>query len=194
MLDKLLEKTRSHRTFDETEISIEDLKKLVATYKVSSSSRNSQNLRFVIINSKELCKKIFTQTAWAGSIAWNPKDEQRPKAYVFIVSLKSSQLTQLSLGIDIGIVAQNISLKATDLGFDSCMIGAFNRGNICKLLDIDEFNYTPQLLIALGKATDKVVLIDGTEKDLNYQRDIEKNIHYVPKLPLETLILKEFKN
>ena len=52
--------------------------------------------------------------------------------------------------------------------------------------------YNPQILVALGKPTDKVILTKGNIGNLKYHRDVEENVHYVPKLSLETLILKKF--
>ncbi|MGL5801463.1 MAG: nitroreductase family protein, partial [Cetobacterium sp.] len=85
-----------------------------------------------------------------------------------------------------------ILLKATELGFGGCLIGAFNKLDVSKTLDLDMDTYNPQILVALGKPTDKVILTKGNIDNLKYHRDVEENVHYVPKLSLETLILKKF--
>ena len=192
MLNELLIKTRSHRTFDSTEIDIETLESLINAAHLGGSARNSQILRYTLVSSQSLCHKIFPHTAWAGAIPWSPTLEEGPKAYILISTLKENLLSPITLGIDIGIACQNILLKATELGFGGCLIGAFNKLDVSKTLDLDMDTYNPQILVALGKPTDKVILTKGNIGNLKYHRDVEENVHYVPKLSLETLILKKF--
>lgn len=192
MLNELLIKTRSHRTFDSTEIDIETLESLINAAHLGGSARNSQTLRYTLVSSQSLCHKIFPHTAWAGAIPWSPTLEEGPKAYILISTLKENLLSPITLGIDIGIACQNILLKATELGFGGCLIGAFNKLDVSKTLDLDMDTYNPQILVALGKPTDKVILTKGNTSNLKYHRDVEENVHYVPKLSLETLILKKF--
>ncbi|WP_330111907.1 nitroreductase family protein [Cetobacterium somerae] len=192
MLNELLIKTRSHRTFDSTEIDIETLESLINAAHLGGSARNSQTLRYTLVSSQSLCHKIFPHTAWAGAIPWSPTLEEGPKAYILISTLKENLLSPITLGIDIGIACQNILLKATELGFGGCLIGAFNKLDVSKTLDLDMDTYNPQILVALGKPTDKIILTKGNIGNLKYHRDVEENVHYVPKLSLETLILKKF--
>lgn len=192
MLNELLIKTRSHRTFNSTEIDIETLESLINAAHLGGSARNSQTLRYTLVSSQSLCHKIFPHTAWAGAIPWSPTLEEGPKAYILISTLKENLLSPITLGIDIGIACQNILLKATELGFGGCLIGAFNKLDVSKTLDLDMDTYNPQILVALGKPTDKVILTKGNIDNLKYHRDVEENVHYVPKLSLETLILKKF--
>ena len=192
MLNELLIKTRSHRTFDSTVIDIETLESLINAAHLGGSARNSQILRYTLVSSQSLCHKIFPHTAWAGAIPWSPTLEEGPKAYILISTLKENLLSPITLGIDIGIACQNILLKATELGFGGCLIGAFNKLDVSKTLDLDMDTYNPQILVALGKPTDKVILTKGNIGNLKYHRDVEENVHYVPKLSLETLILKKF--
>ncbi len=192
MLDNLFTKTRSHRSFDSTKIGFENLESMVNAARFGGSARNSQTLRFTLVNSESLCQKIFPHTAWAGAIPWSPTSEESPRAYILVSSLKDSPLSPISLGIDIGIASQNILLKATDLGFGGCLIASFNKADVSNTLDLDLEIYVPQLLIALGKSTDKVIITEGNITNLKYHRDVHTSTHYVPKLPLSTLILKKF--
>ncbi|MGL4864927.1 MAG: nitroreductase family protein [Cetobacterium sp.] len=192
MLDELLLKTRSYRTFDSTEIDFDTLEQMINAARLGGSARNSQTLRYTLVNSTSLCHKIFPHTAWAGAIPWSPTLEEGPKAYILISSLKDSPLPPVTLGMDIGIASQNILLKATELNLGGCLIGSFNKMEIPQIVDLDTEKYVPQILVALGKPTDKVILTEGNEGNLKYHRDLETNTHYVPKLPLKTLILKKF--
>lgn len=192
MLNELLLKTRSHRSFDSTKISFEELEQMINSAKLGGSARNSQTLRYILVTSEDLCHKIFPHTAWAGAIPWSPTIEEAPKAYILISTLKETPLSSLTLGMDIGIASQNILLKATELGFGGCILGLFNKMDVSRTLDLDCELYTPQVLIALGKPNDTIILTEGDENNLKYHRDIETSIHYVPKLPLSKLILNKF--
>jgi hypothetical protein len=49
--------------------------------------------------------------------------------------------------------------------------------------------YTAELVIALGAPSETVKLVDAKGDDIKYYRD-ENSVHYVPKRPLDELILK----
>lgn len=190
-LDKLLNLTRSYRTFDNHSISQDVLTNLIEAARLGGSARNSQTLRYTLVNSPEVCKNIFPFTAWAGAIEWNPSESESPRAYILISSLYNTPLSPVTLGIDIGIASQNILLKATELNLGGCLIGSFNKTKVSEIVGLNLELYTPQLLIALGKPLDKVILTNGDEGNLKYHRDVEKYENFVPKLPLDTLILEK---
>ncbi|WP_297406358.1 nitroreductase family protein [uncultured Cetobacterium sp.] len=191
-LDNLLTITRSYRSFKNQNIPSNILMSLISAARLSASARNSQTLRYTLVSSEEICNKIFPLTAWAGSIEWNPTIEESPTAYILISSLIENPLSQITLGIDIGIAAQNILLKASELNLGGCFIGAFNKKEISNIVELDLDRFNPQLLIALGKPLEKVILIEGNELNLRYYRDTENFKHFVPKLSLENLVLKKF--
>lgn len=80
-----------------------------------------------------------------------------------------------------------IKFSHTLNGLGCCMIGAFNAAEIKKVLNLDK-RYAPQLLIAVGKPAEEIVLVDAVDGDVGYYRDAN-NVHYVPKRKLEDLIL-----
>ena len=88
MLNELLIKTRSHRTFDSTEIDIETLESLINAAHLGGSARNSQTLRYTLVTSQSLCHKIFPHTARAGAIPWSPTLDAGPQAYILIRTLQ----------------------------------------------------------------------------------------------------------
>lgn len=192
MINELFKKNRSHRSFIQESISPEVLEKLISTTTFASSAKNSQSLRYTLVSDINISKKIFPFTAWAGAISWNPTIDEAPTAYILVSSGKNVELNPVTLGIDIGIATQNILLKATSLGINGCIIGAFNKNSVSELLNLDTDKYTPHILIALGKAKDVVEIIPGTIGNLKYSRDIENNKHFVPKLNLKDIILKTF--
>jgi nitroreductase len=79
-------------------------------------------------------------------------------------------------------------LAATERGFGGCMVGSFNAERLQSDLALDA-RYTPMLVLALGTPAEEVHLVEATDPArLTYYRD-EHNVHYVPKLKLEDVLL-----
>ena len=121
--------------------------------------------------------------SWSG-----PAEGERPSAYIVI--LGDTEISKSS-GCDHGIAAQSIMLGATERGLGGCMIGSIKRDALRETLEIPE-RYEIQLVLALGKPAETVVLEDvGPDGDIKYYRD-DEDVHHVPKRPLDELILREF--
>lgn len=90
---------------------------------------------------------------------------------------------------DDGITAQTMMLGAAEKGLGGCMIASFQRKEAAQVLGIDTERYSLDLILALGKPKEKVVVVP-LEKggDVRYYRD-ENQVHYVPKRKLEDIIL-----
>ncbi len=69
------------------------------------------------------------------------------------------------------------------------MIGAFDKNKVKEAMNIPD-DYTVELIVALGKSAENVKIIEAKDGNINYYRD-ENNIHYVPKRPLNELIIDE---
>lgn len=66
-LQELVIRTRSYRRFDEKfELSVADLRELVNLARYTSSARNAQALKYLLITNKSDCAKIFPFLNWAG--------------------------------------------------------------------------------------------------------------------------------
>jgi nitroreductase len=90
---------------------------------------------------------------------------------------------------DDGIVAQTILLGAVEIGLGGCMIGSIKKDKLREELDVPT-HFKIQLVLALGKPAEKVVIEDlEPGGDIKYWRD-EKDVHHVPKRTLEELIVK----
>jgi nitroreductase len=88
--------------------------------------------------------------------------------------------------IDLGIVAQSMLLQATELGLGGICIGAFDHAAIKERLQLP---YEPLLVLAIGRPAEHIVLKECREGDsLTYYR--EEDIHYVPKITIDDLIIK----
>ena len=119
--------------------------------------------------------------SWSG-----PAEGERPSAYIVI--LGDTEISK-SFGCDHGIAAQSIMLGATERGLGGCMIGSIKKNALRETLEIPE-RYEIQLVLALGKPAETVVLEDvGPDGDIKYYRD-EADVHHVPKRSLDDLILR----
>lgn len=189
MLKDLVTKCRTIRRFyEDAKISTEDLKELVDLARLTPSTANSQALKFRLCNTPEEAEKVFDTLGWAGALPdWDgPEKGERPSAYIII-------LCDLSLGknklYDDGIAAQTIMLGAVEKGYGGCILGNVQRTRLAESLHIDPSLYSVDLVLALGKPKEEVVIVPVKEDgDTRYYRD-ENQVHYVPKRDLDDLIV-----
>ena len=80
-------------------------------------------------------------------------------------------------------------LGAVEKGYGGCILANVKRGRLAELLGIDTEKYSIDLVLALGKPKEEVVVVPVKEDgDIRYYRD-ENQVHYVPKRTLEDIIL-----
>ena len=79
-------------------------------------------------------------------------------------------------------------LAAVEMGLGGCMIGSFNAGLLRDVLNLEE-NIKPQLVIALGKPDEEIILTDAVDGNIGYYRD-EEDRHYVPKRSVQDMIIR----
>lgn len=190
----LVLQNRSYRRFYEQEaISMETLEELASLGRIVPSTANSQAIKFMLINTPYENAQVYKTLGWAGMLAdWNgPEEGERPSAYIIL-------LGDLTLGknkfMDDGIIAQTMLLGAVSKGYGGCMLGNIKRTELAKALHIDLEKYSIDLVIALGKPKEEVILEDITPLHGNrYYRD-ENQMHHVPKRSLEELILYKSQN
>ena len=191
MLKDLVLKNRSYRGYDESlQVSREELAQLVDLTRYTASSVNMQPLKYYLACTKEEVEQIVSITKWAAALSklHLPHPGTYPAAFIVICQdLKISSSTP-TFQRDVGIVAQTILLGATEKGLGGCMIGNFKRKELRDLLHLDD-TIEPQLVLAIGKPAEKVVLTSVKEDGKTaYYRD-EEGIHYVPKRSLEDILL-----
>ena len=189
MLRDLVLNNRSYRSFvPNVRIPEERVRAWVDVARHCSSARNTQPLKYAVVTDAETCAKILPHTRWATSLGIRlPPIGHEPVAYVVVChDTTLCTVNNFSL-MDVGIAAQTILLAATEEGFGGCMIGAFNPEGVREALAIPE-TLTPLLTIALGKPEEMVVLTEAENGAVHYYRD-ENNVHYVPKRPLDEIIL-----
>jgi nitroreductase len=188
LFKELVKKTRSYRRFKQDPISRETLVELVDLARLSASSGNDQPLKYILSHDSEMNARIFPCAKWAGRLKnWKgPACGEHPTAYIVI--LLDTEIAR-GAGNDVGIAAQSIVLGAMERGIGACMIGALDRAQLVKALDIAS-RYQIELVVALGVPAEKIVLEDlGTDKNIAYYRDAN-DVHHVPKRSLADIILR----
>jgi hypothetical protein len=71
------------------------------------------------------------------------------------------------------------------------MFGSIRRDQLQEALGIGK-QFEIALVVALGKPVEKVVLETAkSPEDIKYYRD-DQQVHHVPKLPLDTVIVAEY--
>jgi len=185
----LVLKTRSYRRFDESfAIERATLEHLMGLARCTASAGNRQPLKYILSADPVTNDRIFPCLAWAGYLKdWaGPGPGEQPTAYIVI--LVDKRIGE-NIWCDDGIVAQTILLAAVEMGLGGCMIGAIKKDNLREELDVPD-HFKIQLVLALGKPAEKVVIEDlEPGGDIKYWRD-ENDIHHVPKRTLEELIVK----
>ena len=192
MLRDLILKNRSYRRFHEDAVVEEEtLRELIDLARHSASGGNVQPLKYILSCDPKKNASIFPCLAWAGYLEdWpGPTEGERPSAYVIIVGDK--EISE-GFGCDHGIAAQSILLGAAEKGLGGCMVGSIKRKKLREALNIPE-RYEILLVLAIGKPVEPVVIDEaGEDGNIKYWRD-DKDVHHVPKRPLDDIILGDFQ-
>ena len=187
----LVKQARSHRGFrQDRKVTRQELEHLVECARFTPAARNDQVLKYYLAEKPETVAAIQPLTKWAGALAelHLPRKGAEPVAYIVICLDGSLAENPTPYQRDVGIVAQTMLLAAVEMGLNGCMIGSFAAGELREKLGLPEA-IKPQLLLALGEGTDRIVMTDvGEDGSTTYYRDAE-DTHYVPKRTLEHLIL-----
>lgn len=175
---------RSVRRFQQKPIPRHILEKMVNAARLAPSGANLQPLRYVIINEKSLCNKIFETTKWAGYLkpAWRPSENERPTAYIAILI---TDITNPYYQRDVGLASANIILTAEEHDIGSCILCNIDKTKIEQLLNIPDYLHVDSL-IALGYKGEKII-VEEMKDSVEYWRD-EQDVLHVPKRKLEDIL------
>jgi nitroreductase len=178
---------RTIRKFQQKKISRVILEKLINAARLSPSAANLQPLKYIIVDTEDKVQKVFEHVKWAAYIAplGNPAENERPAA--FIVILADTEIRKSGYELDIGAAAQSMFITALEEGIGTCWMGAIDRDEIRKVLNIPE-RYIIDTVVALGYPAENSVAEDENGS-IKYYKD-ENNMMHVPKRKLEDIILK----
>ena len=160
-------------------------KRIVAVNTKIASAKNQQVLRFKLVT-QETGADLIVQNMKLGGLLPElhlPYAGTEPEAFIIICSTIPENKF---VDIDLGIAAQSMLLKATEMGLNGIMIGAFNKAKITEAFNLP---YEPLLILAIGKGNETIKLqaVDAGDK-LAYYRDND-GVQYVPKIRWEQLII-----
>lgn len=158
---------------------------LIDCARLTSSARNQQALRYMVVDSPEGCAAMTDALVWAGSLPeWDgPTPEEQPAGYVVICTEESAGKM---VHIDLGIAGQTLQLAAMSRGLGACMFLSCNVKKVSGLLRLPE-PWHVALVVSVGKPGETRVL-DKVPADGNlaYWRDAH-SVHHVPKLDFDTV-------
>ena len=182
---KLVAKNRSYRGFDNTfTVRADQLRRIMEVVPLCPSARNQQVLRLRAVLTDE-ADKVLPHIRLGGALRELklPLQGTEPRAFIVICSTVAEDKY---VNMDIGIVAQTMLLQAVEIGLNGICIGAFDKQAVTTSLDLP---YEPMLILALGRGAETIRTVEISHSDShNYYR--KDGIHYVPKLPLDKLLLK----
>ena len=186
----LLRAARTCRRFvEDAPVGPAALRQIVDAVRVASSCVNRQPLRYYTVSDPEIRGQLFPGIRWAGALPdWDgPTEGERPTGYIVICS---AQPASMFVHYDIGIAAQSMQLCATAMGLGCCMVNNFAKDTTREALGIPD-DLEVMLLLAFGAPLEVRRIEDaGAADSLKYWRD-EHNVHHVPKLTLDQVLLAE---
>lgn len=181
-------KRRTIRKFTQTKIDSPILVDLVNAARLAPTAANMQPLKYAILTDDELLQKIFPHTKWAGYLTDGaPNENECPTAYIAILGDKD---IKQEFSVDAGSAAATILLAAMEHNLASCWLGALNRSEIMKILNLDENKFSLLYLIALGYPMQKSKAVDMINGDVKYIQDNSGIIHVPKRSTDEVLILQ----
>ncbi len=183
-LDTLLHRNRSYRGFSAAvDVSEAQLRELVGVVPLVASGMNRQSLRFRLVTGADAALvHPLVKLGAALPEEHLPHPGMEPKAYIVVCSAVPEDKV---VDMDLGIAAQSILLKATEMGLGGIFILNFRREALQEALGL---SLEPLAVLGLGKPAETVFLVPGASPDaLTYYR--KDGVHYVPKLAVEDLIV-----
>ncbi len=186
MMKELLEITRSYRRYrEDMQIEEKTLRRIAEAVRYAPSAANLQRVRVAIVNDSLQNKAVFDTLGFAAYLKdWKgPREGERPAAYAVIMTATEPDV---NLAIDVGLAAEAMILTAREEGIGACLFRSFNKETLSSILGRE--GYTPVLVISLGYPAEKVVIDEVKNGDIKYYRD-ENDVHHVPKIPLDEIII-----
>ncbi len=188
---RLVLETRSTRRFVYSQpVPAETLRQLVDVARQTSSSRNRQPLKYILVNSCQARDAVFSCLNWAKALnQWGgPSEQERPGGYIIILGDKT---VSDNFSVDHGIAAVVMMLAAKTLTLGGCILASADRERLHETLNIP-VHLEILLVLALGIPAEEVVLEPMERAEGRpYWRD-EAGRHHVPKRSLEEVTFAEF--
>jgi len=177
---EVIKTRRTIRQYEQKAIPYKELEDCVDAARLAPSARNIQPLEYVIVDSHEMRKDMFSCMGFGGGVT--NLSGKEPVAYVVI--LVNKDLKGPWAAYDCGLAIENLCLAAWEKGIGSCILARINRDKIRQILKIPE-KYEIDIVVTLGYPAEKSVAYDA-EGAMDYHRD-EKGVLHIPKRPLSKI-------
>jgi len=190
MIHDTVTASRSQRSFvPNKKIPHDTLVGFCETARLCPAAMNMQVLKYKLVEDNDQVSSLLNITRWATSLDKKlPPKGHGPAAFIVICHDTSIAERKPIFMIDVGIAAQTIMLSACEQGYGGCIIGSASENDLRSTLSLPE-HLSPVLLLGLGVPEEKVVLTDAVDGKVKYYRD-ENDTHFVPKRPLDEIIIK----
>ncbi|MGL5683730.1 MAG: nitroreductase family protein [Marinifilaceae bacterium] len=150
---QLVKHRQSVREYNSTPVEKEKLIQCLESARLSPSANNAQPWKFVVVNAPDVKNKLASAVAGMGM---NKHAYKAPVIVAIVVEKRdmmssvagSAQDKDYSL-LDIGIVANQFCLQATDIGLSTSIIGWFNEKEVKNVLNVPKDKRVP-LIITVG--------------------------------------------
>ena len=186
-LDALLIRNRSCRGYDKSyKVHRLQLERIAGVCTKLASAMNRQPLRFRLVTAEDpkLSETVQHHIHLGGALPelHLPFPGTEPEAFIIVCSAVPEDRY---VDMDLGIAAQSMLLKATEMGLAGIVICAFDREDLKRELALP---LDPLAVIAIGKAAERFELRTvSAGESLKYYR--EDGTHVVPKLALSDLLI-----
>lgn len=152
---ELIQKRESCRSFKETPVENEKLRRCIEAAHFSPSACNSQPWRYIVVNDPELSPKV---AKCVQDMGMNKFTNNCP-AFAVVLETGASLMSRLGgkvmdqqfAPLDVGISVAHFCLQATELGLSTCILGWLNESKINELFNIPK-NERVRLVLAVGYA------------------------------------------
>jgi len=148
-LIKAIKGRRSVRNYLQKDVSWNLISEVLNAGRWAPTSGNLQNFKFIVIRDKKIRNKLSDAGFYQ---PWMKRAPVHIVVCALIPKIKRVYGVRgeaLYAVQNCALVAQNMMLRAYDLGLGTCFVGAFDEEKVRKLLDIDE-KARPQAIITLG--------------------------------------------
>ena len=188
-LKSLIQDARTTRRFKkDATVSLDDLKDLIELGRQTSSAKNMQPIKYILITNKDFVQKLAQTAKWASHLTnWTQSEDERPSA--FILMLNDRMIDGYPL-FDAGASFTAISLAAKSKGLATAPLASIDK-ELCQKLFVIPDNLDIMIGIAVGVSNENIKLLDTNSFDTSYYR-LEDETHCVPKRDLNQIILGEY--
>ncbi len=147
---EVIKKRRCIRKFQDKEVSLEDIKKIIKAGTLAPSEGNVQPWRFIVVKNKELKAKMEE-----ARFSSHNRLIKTGAVIVVCIDLEIAQFKYADRGLELyskqstAAATENMFLAATELGIGACWMGAFDEGKLKQIINLED-NLRPVVLMPIG--------------------------------------------